>query len=347
MHMSVGGRIPRRTVAAAFSVGFSGTTTTTTTTTAHRRCYRTDFFSSEVAEGRAATRDFSPPPVPSPPAPPAPPIDAATLAAMLDDVSPEVAAMKAPLASSARGKNASATSKVFLSDIVPDAQELNTVVAEEAIEEECAILLQPERPEMESQYERGLSKTEEVATETPASASWVTKMNSSCSYLSRQDALYLAAPTPLDARMPVVSTPASSSCVMVVFAANDMRVHDNYTLALAAVRAEAAGGLPVIAVAVIDYRTFAQPSAVGGYFRQSPMRARFFLESLAKLRATIEEELHVPLLIRCGRPEEHVPRLAVECGATDVFMTTQYAPHEKNVHDTIVESIKRRKWVSR
>ncbi|PBJ80517.1 DNA photolyase [Trypanosoma cruzi cruzi] len=352
IHMSVGGRIQRRTVAAAFSVGFSGTTTTTTT--AHRRCYRTDFFSSEAAEGRAATRAFSPPPVP-PPAPPAPPIDAATLAAMLDDVSPEVAAghqeevvaMKAPLVSSARGKNASATSKGFLSDIVPEAQELNTVVAEEAIEEECAILLQPERPEMESQYERGLSKTEEVGTETPASASWVTKMNSSCSYLSRQDALYLAAPTPLDARMPVVSTPASSSCVMVVFAANDMRVHDNYTLALAAVRAEAAGGLPVIAVAVIDYRTFAQPSAVGGYFRQSPMRARFFLESLAKLRAKLEEELNVPLLIRCGRPEEHVPRLAVECGATDVFMTTQYAPHEKNVHDTIVESIKRRKWVSR
>ncbi|CCW69539.1 unnamed protein product [Phytomonas sp. Hart1] len=169
------------------------------------------------------------------------------------------------------------------------------------------------------------------------------------SYLSQQDKLYLA-PQPLAELRPDEGySPAQPHmCVLVVFAANDLRVHDNYNLALASIYAHKAGGLPVVALCVLDYRTFAQPSLVGGFFRQSPQRAQFLISTIAALRTRLEDsDLHVPLLIRCGRPEEHVPRLVVELGAVDVFLTTQYAPHERRVHDYILQRIKKRCWVSR
>lgn len=164
-------------------------------------------------------------------------------------------------------------------------------------------------------------------------------------FLSQQDRLYLAPQTPEVLRL---DRPPGYSrrCVMAVFAANDLRVHDNYVLALASVRARAAG-LPVVAVLVLDYRTFAQPSPVGGFFRQGPLRAKFHLNNAAVLRTKLEEELRVPLLIRCGRPEEHVPRLSAELGAVDVVLTTQYAPHERRVHDAIMRRLRSGIWVSR
>jgi deoxyribodipyrimidine photo-lyase len=197
------------------------------------------------------------------------------------------------------------------------------------------------------------------------------KFLSSQSLLVQQDRMYLSGRTPAAAQLrPPSSVPAAAmteaqQCVLVVFSSNDLRVHDNYLLALASVRARtalassssshsgtqhriaAAPPLPVIAVCVLDYRTFAQPSVVGGFFRQSPQRAQFMLDTVAALRRKLEGELHVPLIVRCGRPEEHVPRLAVELGAADVFMTTQYAPHERRVQTLTIQRLRRGVWVSR
>lgn len=186
------------------------------------------------------------------------------------------------------------------------------------------------------------------------------RLLSSHSYLVQQDRMYLAARTPSAAQLP---PHVPRQCVLVVFSANDLRVHDNHLLALASVRARAAvadhdgaghagvgngdAPLPVIAVCVLDYRTFAQPSVVGGFFRQSPQRAQFLLDTVAALRRKLEAELQVPLLVRCGRPEEHVPRLAAELGATDVFLTTQYAPHERRVQALLMRRLRQGVWVSR
>lgn len=190
------------------------------------------------------------------------------------------------------------------------------------------------------------------------------------SYLSQQDRCYMGLHTPPEAQLqppPSLSAPsaiatsattsgAASPCVLVVFSATDLRVHDNYLLALASVRARAAtaasvqaGGppVPVLAVCVLDYRTFAQPSVVGGFFRQSPQRAQYLLDTVSALRWKLETSLQVPLLVRCGRPEEHVPRLAVELGAVDVFMTTQYAPHERRVQALMTRRLQAGVWVSR
>ncbi|KAG5510539.1 hypothetical protein JKF63_06836 [Porcisia hertigi] len=181
-------------------------------------------------------------------------------------------------------------------------------------------------------------------------------------YLAVQDQLYLGACTALEAQLRpsgamqtsprCASTQPHGCCILVAFSPTDLRVHDNYLLALASVRARAAatetgGPVPVIGVCVLDYRTFAQPSVVGGFFRQSPQRAQFLLDTVAALRRELEDKLHVPLLVRCGRPEEHVPRLAVELGAIDVFMATQYAPHERRVQELMMRRLRAGTWISR
>ncbi|CBZ24191.1 putative DNA photolyase [Leishmania mexicana MHOM/GT/2001/U1103] len=182
------------------------------------------------------------------------------------------------------------------------------------------------------------------------------------SYLAEQDRLYLGPctapeaqlrpPDAMRAALPSAGTQRHGCCVLVVFSTTDLRVHDNQLLAFASVcaraaAAEAGGPVPVIGVCVLDYRTFAQPSTVGGFFRQSPQRAQFLLDTVAALRRKLEDTLHVPLLVRCGRPEEHVPRLAVELRAMDVLMTTQYAPHERRVQALMVRRLQAGTWVSR
>ncbi|CAG9569648.1 putative DNA photolyase [Leishmania major strain Friedlin] len=182
------------------------------------------------------------------------------------------------------------------------------------------------------------------------------------SHLAEQDRMYLGPCTAPEAQLrppdamraapPSAGTQRHGCCVLVVFSSTDLRVHDNQLLAFASVCTKAAaeevgGPVPVIGVCVLDYRTFAQPSAVGGFFRQSPQRAQFLLDTVAALRRKLEDTLHVPLLVRCGRPEEHVPRLAVELGATVVLMTTQYAPHERRVQALMVRRLRAGTWVSR
>nr|CCC95799.1 unnamed protein product [Trypanosoma congolense IL3000] len=272
-----------------------------------------------------------------------------------DDIDPVVSAADA---------GAPDASQFVISDAAADLQQLEALVAEEEYEEKMITAL----PISQCHQRENMAADHVAESETKATDDKNSYISSSVAvrkgavtstdkakdpnvtthgYFNKQDALYLAPITPQEARVPSVNPPQPSSCVMVVFAANDMRVHDNYALALAARRAQAAGGLPVIAVAVVDYRSFAQPTEIGGFFKQSPMRARFFLETLAKLREKLEGELRVPLLIRCGRPEEHIPRLVVECSAIDVFLTTQYTPHEKEVHDAIMNAVKNRRWVCR
>lgn len=122
----------------------------------------------------------------------------------------------------------------------------------------------------------------------------------------------------------------------VLFATNDMRVRDNYALALAH-QAACATRHPLLGILVLDDRMFAQPSAVGGFYRQSPRRATFTLECVAALREELETNCGIPLILRVGRPEEVVPDLCRQLGVRQLFMTTQYAPHEKVVHDRILQ----------
>ncbi|KPI86303.1 putative DNA photolyase [Leptomonas seymouri] len=264
--------------------------------------------------------------------------------------------------SDASGSTDSADATVeFGYDVDEDARTLATLKGrstrlQNVADTVTAPLLLPDRDGQVTAPSLGPSPTPLAPLTAPS-----VRLLSSKSYLAQQDRLYLGPHTPPEAQLLPQSTAAAASrqCILVVFSSNDLRVHDNYSLALASVRARTASAshsgagaygvppIPVIAVCVLDYRTFAQPSIVGGFFRRSPQRAQFLLDTVAALRLKLECELQVPLLVRCGRPEEHVPRLAAELGATDVFMTTQYAPHERRVQALMMQRLRKGTWVSR
>lgn len=154
-------------------------------------------------------------------------------------------------------------------------------------------------------------------------------------------------------RVPV--PPLPSPTVAVVFHHNDLRTHDHYALKLAQQRAVEGvspsssaslpgdSPLPLVAVLCLDVRLFAQPSLIGGFYRQSPQRAQFLLSTVEALRKSLTE-LGIPLVIRTGFPEEEVPRLLQELQCVAAYMTTQYAPHEKKSHDRILQQSGQLTW---
>ena len=128
-------------------------------------------------------------------------------------------------------------------------------------------------------------------------------------------------------------------CVAVLISPTNLRVNDNYPLSLALEKAIELN-VPLIPIFVFDGRLFAQPSSTAGFFRRSPERARFLIESVNALRHSLEHEQNVPLLIRTGYPEFIVPDLCRTLNAKALFASTQYAPHEQLIEESIRQQLK-------
>src|SRR6476619_2970277 len=109
------------------------------------------------------------------------------------------------------------------------------------------------------------------------------------------------------ARIRTVSTTA------LVWFRRDLRVHDHP--ALTAAHRECDRVVPVF---VLD------PRLLAGRF-PSPNRAWFLHGCLAELRDALRER-GANLVIREGRPEEELPRLARECGAAAVYVAEDVSP---------------------
>jgi deoxyribodipyrimidine photo-lyase len=94
----------------------------------------------------------------------------------------------------------------------------------------------------------------------------------------------------------------------------DLRIHDNTALAAAAARAE-----EVVPVFVVEdaFRTGPDVGAA---------RLQFLLRSLAELRESLAA-LGYPLVIRHGRSEMELPKLAQELKAEAVFANVRYEPY--------------------
>jgi deoxyribodipyrimidine photo-lyase len=135
---------------------------------------------------------------------------------------------------------------------------------------------------------------------------------------------------------PLVHGYPAENTIGVSYWLNDLRVHDHYPLALACKKAKELGGVPVVAMLCLDPRGFAQPSQILGCYRTGPHRASFLLECIASLRSELEA-LGVPLVIRIGLPEVVLPALMAQLRCVDCFTTTQYAPHEKVIHDSMLQ----------
>jgi deoxyribodipyrimidine photo-lyase len=111
----------------------------------------------------------------------------------------------------------------------------------------------------------------------------------------------------------------------VVWFRRDLRVHDHPALAWAADRGA------VIPLFVLD------PVLLGGRFA-SPNRAWFLLGALDALDSALAER-GVRLVVKVGRPEDVVPAVAHEAGATTVAVSRDYTPYGRARDRTVAESL--------
>ena len=106
----------------------------------------------------------------------------------------------------------------------------------------------------------------------------------------------------------------------IIWFRNDLRVTDNATLN-AAVKASS----EVIPVFIFDPAQWAEDR--WGQVKTGPFRSRFLLESLADLKADLED-LGGALLVRRGEPADVLKALAEVHGVQSVFATAEHTSEE-------------------
>ncbi|GAB4402604.1 MAG: DASH family cryptochrome [Bacteroidia bacterium] len=115
---------------------------------------------------------------------------------------------------------------------------------------------------------------------------------------------------------------------------NDLRLHDHEALAKALDQSEA-----LIPVYCLDPRLLEQ--GMFGLPRIGSHRLHFLLESLADLQASLRAR-GADLAVLVARPEEALPRLAGETGATAVFAHKEAATEELAVEAALEQALFRR-----
>ena len=110
---------------------------------------------------------------------------------------------------------------------------------------------------------------------------------------------------------------------------NDLRVTDNATLN-AAVKAST----EVIPIFILDPAQWAEDR--WGHVKTGPFRTQFLLESLADLKADLED-MGGALLIRSGEPAEVLKDLAEEYGVRTVFATAEHTSEELHREAQVAE----------
>ncbi|CAI7820948.1 unnamed protein product [Closterium sp. NIES-53] len=125
---------------------------------------------------------------------------------------------------------------------------------------------------------------------------------------------------------------AGAHRTVVQWVRNDLRLHDNE--ALAAAHNEAAAVLPVYCFDPRDYG-----KSASGFDRTGPHRARFLLQCVAALRAALRER-GSDLVLRVGRPEDVLPRLARAVGAQAVVLQQEVTAEESRVEAAVAARLK-------
>lgn len=115
----------------------------------------------------------------------------------------------------------------------------------------------------------------------------------------------------------------ASRAPVLVWLRNDLRLDDHEPFHRAA-----SSGAPVIPLFCIDPRQFG--TLPTGVPKTGPFRARFLVESLTDLRARCRE-IGGELIVREGLPEQVIPALARETGASTVHYHEEVASEETTV----------------
>jgi deoxyribodipyrimidine photo-lyase len=106
----------------------------------------------------------------------------------------------------------------------------------------------------------------------------------------------------------------------------DLRVADHPALSGAAAHGE------VVCLWVVD------PQILGRHHHRAPERLRFLRAGLIALDAELRR-LGVPLVIRRGRPEDIVPQVAAEAGASRVHLTREISPLGRARDDRVATAV--------
>eukprot|EP00741_Cyanophora_paradoxa_P016530 tig00020927_g15961.t1 len=126
---------------------------------------------------------------------------------------------------------------------------------------------------------------------------------------------------------------------VLVWFRNDLRIHDHAALHEALENAST-----VVPVFCFDPRQFGKTSF--GFEKTGRYRAKFLVESVQDLRATLES-IGSGLVIRHGIPEEELPKLCRELKATAVYCHKEVTFEEQEVENAVIAKLKNQGMVLR
>ncbi len=119
---------------------------------------------------------------------------------------------------------------------------------------------------------------------------------------------------------------------IIVWFRQDLRIHDNEALDYALER-----GDEVIPVYVFDERMFKGVTKYG-FPKTGKYRAKFLIECVEDLRASFQK-LGTELIVRVGKPEEEIYKIACQTEASWVFCNRERMQEEVDVQDALERNL--------
>jgi deoxyribodipyrimidine photo-lyase len=115
--------------------------------------------------------------------------------------------------------------------------------------------------------------------------------------------------------------------LILVWFRNDLRIHDNEVLLEATQKGDA-----IVPVYCFDPRHYGPTNY--GTRKTGPIRAQFIVESVADLKQTLQA-LGGNLITLIGKPEEQIPKLALQYGVNEVYHHREVASEEIKVSERV------------
>lgn len=119
---------------------------------------------------------------------------------------------------------------------------------------------------------------------------------------------------------------------VIVWFTNDLRLHDNETL-FKALKTSAT----VVPCYCFDERLFVKTSL--GFYKAGNFRTNFLIETVADLKKNLQA-VGSDLIIRIGKPEVEIAKLAQDIGAKTVFASKEVTREEVQVENNLAKNLK-------
>jgi deoxyribodipyrimidine photo-lyase len=119
---------------------------------------------------------------------------------------------------------------------------------------------------------------------------------------------------------------------VIVWFTNDLRLHDNEALFKALKT-----NVTVVPIYCFDERLFVKTSL--GFHKTGSFRTQFLIETVADLKKNLQS-IGADLIIRIGKPEVEIAKLAQNIGAKAVFASKETTYEELQVENSLAKNLK-------